>query len=57
MVANNNDPGTVSVLLGNGDGTFQTAVTYSTGTSGATSVAIADVNGHGKPDLVGLADW
>jgi hypothetical protein len=46
------EPGTVSVLLGNGDGTFQTAVTYSTGTGGASSVAIGDVNGDGKPDLV-----
>lgn len=47
-----NAAGTVGVLLGNGDGTFQTAVTYSTGTGGASSVAIADVNGDGKPDLV-----
>jgi hypothetical protein len=44
--------GTVGVLLGNGDGTFQTAVTYGTGGVGADSVRIADVNGDGKPDLV-----
>ena len=44
--------GTVSVLLGNGDGTFQTAVGYASGGSGATSVAVRDLNGDGKPDLV-----
>jgi hypothetical protein len=40
-----------SVLLGNGDGTFQSAVTYPTGGEG-TYVAVADFNGDGKPDLV-----
>jgi hypothetical protein len=44
--------GDVSVLLGNGDGTFNTAVSYSLGASGATSVAVADVNGDGKLDLI-----
>jgi hypothetical protein len=44
--------GTVGVLLGNGDGTFQTAVTYSSGVFGAYAVAVADVNGDRKPDLV-----
>lgn len=42
----------VSVLLGNGDGTFRQAVSYSSGGQGAYSVAVADVNGDGKPDLV-----
>ena len=42
----------VAVLLGNGDGTFQAAVTYDTGGPGAWSVAVADVNGDGKPDLI-----
>ena len=44
-------PGTVSVLLGNGDGTFQPALTF--GTSGANPeyVAVGDFNGDGVPDL------
>jgi hypothetical protein len=42
----------VGVLLGNGDGTFQPAVTCDTGGYEADSVAVADVNGDGKPDLV-----
>ncbi len=41
--------GTVSILLGNGNGTFQPAVNYSTG--GANSVATGDFNGDGKLDL------
>ncbi|HUE51960.1 MAG TPA: FG-GAP-like repeat-containing protein [Terriglobales bacterium] len=44
--------GTVGVLLGNGDATFQTAVTYGTGGVGADSVKVADVNSDGKPDLL-----
>jgi hypothetical protein len=44
--------GSIGVLLGNGDGTFQTAVAYDSGGYNANSVAVADVNGDGKPDLV-----
>jgi hypothetical protein len=44
--------GSLDVLLGNGDGTFQTAVGYSSGGNGAMSLAVADVNGDGKLDLV-----
>jgi len=44
--------GIVSVLLGNGNGIFQPAVTYQTGGEEALSLAVADVNGDGKPDIV-----
>ena len=41
----------VSILLGNGDGTFKTAVNYGAGSSAPYSVAVADFNGDGKLDL------
>jgi hypothetical protein len=44
-------PNNVSVLLSNGDGTFQTAVNYRTGGAPGT-LAAGDVNGDGKMDLV-----
>jgi hypothetical protein len=42
--------GGVSVMLGNGDGTFQKAVNYAAGTN-PTALAVGDLNGDGKPDL------
>ncbi len=44
--------GGVGVLIGNGDGTFQSAVSYDAGGDGPVSVAVADVNGDGTADLV-----
>ena len=43
--------GAASVLLGNGDGTFQPRVTYATPSS-PYSIATADLNGDGNLDLV-----
>lgn len=45
-------PGSASVLLGNGDGTFQAAVVYPSGGPNYHSIAVADVNGDGNPDLL-----
>ena len=42
---------TVSILLGNGDGTFQTRIDYAVGTL-PSSVVAADFNGDTKLDLV-----
>jgi len=48
-----NYSGSVSVLLGNGDGTFHAQVTYAAGLGyNAHQLAIADFNGDGKSDLV-----
>ena len=44
--------GIVAVLLGNGDGTFQTEVDYASGGGSATSVVVGDVSGDGKADLL-----
>jgi uncharacterized membrane protein len=44
--------GSISVMLGKGDGTFHPAVNYSSGGQSAYSISVADVNGDGKLDLV-----
>jgi hypothetical protein len=51
IVVENSASNTVSVLLGNGDGTFKPAVNYSTGAD-PWSLEIGDVNGDGKLDIV-----
>jgi hypothetical protein len=43
-------PGTVDILLGNGDGSFQAPVSYAVGTY-PNALATADFNGDGKLDL------
>jgi len=56
LVANqsgeNNGDGSVGVLLGNGNGTFRPPVTYDAGDSVTSSLAVADLKGNGKQDLV-----
>jgi hypothetical protein len=43
---------TISVLLGNGNGTFQSGANYPLGSIiGASSLLIADLNGDGNPDV------
>jgi hypothetical protein len=49
--------GSVGVLLGNGDGTFQGAVTYSSGGLYAGAVELMDLNGDGKLDLVVASEY
>src|SRR5262245_40094946 len=50
LVVANAGTGNISVLLANGDGTFQPPVSYG-GLSGPSSVAVGDFNGDGKRDL------
>ena len=43
--------GAVSVLLGNGNGTFQAPQIFSV-PGGARALVLGDVNGDGKPDII-----
>ncbi len=51
LVTANQSSGDVSVLLGNGDGSFQTAVSFAA-VGRPFSVAVADLDGDSVPDLV-----
>ncbi len=51
LVVANSGSNTVSVLLGNGNGTFQPQQTFAAGPA-QLAVAVGDVNGDGSPDLV-----
>ena len=43
--------GGISILVGNGDGTFRAAKTFDLGVTVPTSFAVADFNGDGKLDI------
>ncbi len=47
----NNNSQIITVLLGKGNGTFQTPATYTGSLSVAQTIAIADLNGDGKLDV------
>jgi hypothetical protein len=51
LAVTNNDSNSVSILLGNGDGTFQPAINYAVGIA-PHGLAVGDVNGDGLPDVV-----
>ena len=53
IVVVNNDADTVGVFLNRGNGSFLAQTTYTTGSgSGSRSVALADINGDNKLDIV-----
>ncbi|MDJ1304831.1 MAG: VCBS repeat-containing protein [Candidatus Midichloria sp.] len=55
MAATNHNGHTVSVLMGNGNGTFKSAVLYNVG-SYTWDIAVGDLNNDGKPDIVNSND-
>jgi hypothetical protein len=44
--------GTISILIGKGNGSFEPAVNYTSGGSEPTGIAMGDLNGDGSLDLV-----
>jgi hypothetical protein len=52
MVTDDINTQKVSVLLGNGDGTFQAPVEYSLGNNSSQHIALGDVDGDGTLDIV-----
>jgi hypothetical protein len=49
-------PATLTIALGNGNGTFRVLAPVSLlGTNGGTDVTVRDLNGDGKPDIVAVS--
>ena len=48
---NTHNPGAIGVLLGNGDGTFRAAQSYSSGGFASNAVAVVDIDGDSQPDI------
>jgi hypothetical protein len=57
-IAHGGEVGYISVVLGNGDGTFQTETRFASGTTRSKAIAAKDLDGDGYEDLVqvGLGD-
>ena len=51
-----NNPAQLQIFLGNGDGSFQPPITYDRGQDGFDGMAVADLRGDGKLDIVGLCN-
>ena len=56
IITANEGDNTSSVLLNNGNGTFQAPVAFATGTQPVQTL-VADVNGDGLPDLVSISTY
>ncbi|MEO8369933.1 MAG: FG-GAP-like repeat-containing protein, partial [Candidatus Solibacter sp.] len=55
VLADNNSTPNAYVMLGNGDGTFQSATVIATGATYANSMTLGDFNNDGKPDLAAIS--
>ena len=57
IFVNNNQAtsASVTVMMGNADGTFQNGVTYPIAGNYSAAAVAADVNGDGKPDIVAVS--
>ena len=58
LVVNSYNPSSsfVSVVLGNGDGTFQAPVSYASAGSRSVAAVADDINGDGKLDIIAVSD-